>query len=429
MAGIKDYSTTAASNNSAVPNGWPEGMAPSGVNNSARQNMADLRSWYEDAQWTNLGHTCTQTGATTFTIAADVTADYVAGRAIRIVDSSTLYRTIVSASYSSPNTTITVDSGTLTSTMDGQTVSLGTITPTNDAFPRTYIHEQTALASLTASDALLFADSRSTGLANLHKKVLWSSITGLFATVTDAVLAVTGSATQSARIRLPEDTDNGANYMEIAAPASVTSNTTLTLPDGAGSANQVLEDTDGAGTLGWVTPSTADTVKITTTTASSDATIEFTSLDTATYTNFFVIINNMTPATNATDLYFRVGTGATPTWQSGATDYSWVKYYMPTSWQSTYDVSDNQIDMSSNAQMSNNANCSYSGTIWIHAPAASRYTVVNGVFAHMPSYDTTAIIGGNYHGQFKSTTAVTGIQFLMSSGNISVGDFTLYGVK
>lgn len=176
MAGIKDYSTTAASNNSAPPNGWPEGMAPSAVNNSARQNMADLRSWYEDAQWVNLGHTAAQASATTFTIGADVTSEYTAGRAIRIEDSSTLYRTIVSSSYSSPNTTVTVDSGTLTSSMNGQSVSLGVITPTNDAFPRTFIHEQAELASLTASDAVLFADSRSSGLANQHKKVLWSTL-------------------------------------------------------------------------------------------------------------------------------------------------------------------------------------------------------------------------------------------------------------
>jgi hypothetical protein len=39
---VTSWSTTAADNNAAPPNGWPEGMAPSAVNNTARQMMADL---------------------------------------------------------------------------------------------------------------------------------------------------------------------------------------------------------------------------------------------------------------------------------------------------------------------------------------------------------------------------------------------------
>ncbi len=39
---VTSYSTTAASNNGAVPNGAPEGMAPSSVNDVIRQIMADV---------------------------------------------------------------------------------------------------------------------------------------------------------------------------------------------------------------------------------------------------------------------------------------------------------------------------------------------------------------------------------------------------
>lgn len=46
MSGIASYSTTPSSNNSAPPNGWPEGMAPSAVNDTARQLMADIATWY-----------------------------------------------------------------------------------------------------------------------------------------------------------------------------------------------------------------------------------------------------------------------------------------------------------------------------------------------------------------------------------------------
>jgi hypothetical protein len=49
-------------------------------------------------------------------------------------------------------------------------------------------------------------------------------------------------------LKLQDDTDT--NSIKLQAPASVTANTTFTLPDGDGSANQVLK-TDGSGQLGF----------------------------------------------------------------------------------------------------------------------------------------------------------------------------------
>ena len=48
MATFADYSTTAANNNSASPNGAPEGMGPDTVNNIMREMMARMRSNYAD---------------------------------------------------------------------------------------------------------------------------------------------------------------------------------------------------------------------------------------------------------------------------------------------------------------------------------------------------------------------------------------------
>lgn len=59
------------------------------------------------------------------------------------------------------------------------------------------------------------------------------------------------SSADSGSIRLYEDTDNGANYVAIAASATLASNYTLRLPDGVGSPDQVLK-TDGSGNLSWV---------------------------------------------------------------------------------------------------------------------------------------------------------------------------------
>lgn len=59
------------------------------------------------------------------------------------------------------------------------------------------------------------------------------------------------SSADSGSIRLYEDTDNGTNYVAIAASATLASNYTLRLPNSAGADGQVLK-TDGSGNLSWV---------------------------------------------------------------------------------------------------------------------------------------------------------------------------------
>lgn len=49
-------------------------------------------------------------------------------------------------------------------------------------------------------------------------------------------LEIGANATGPSSLRLYEDTDNGTHYIDIIAPATVTSNRTLTLPDGTGTA-------------------------------------------------------------------------------------------------------------------------------------------------------------------------------------------------
>ena len=53
-------------------------------------------------------------------------------------------------------------------------------------------------------------------------------------------LTVTGNSTAGAEIRLPEDTDNGSNYIALKAPDSLASNVILTLPTSAGTNGQYL---------------------------------------------------------------------------------------------------------------------------------------------------------------------------------------------
>lgn len=110
---LKDWDTTAANNNSTPPNGWPENMAPSDVNNSARQGMASVAEWYDDAEWLHYGHTASAYTSTTLTISGDVTAKYVAGRKIRLDQDNSKVAKVESSSYSAPNTTVTVSGYTI----------------------------------------------------------------------------------------------------------------------------------------------------------------------------------------------------------------------------------------------------------------------------------------------------------------------------
>jgi hypothetical protein len=50
----------------------------------------------------------------------------------------------------------------------------------------------------------------------------------------DGVVDVGGNASSAAKVRLYEDSDNGTNYIDLIAPASVASNRTVTLPDETG---------------------------------------------------------------------------------------------------------------------------------------------------------------------------------------------------
>ena len=91
-------------------------------------------------------------------------------------------------------------------------------------------------------------------------------------------LAVAGNSTAGAEIRLPEDTDNGSNYIALKAADSIASNVTLTLPSADGTSGQALT-TNGSGTLSFsdvsvslgsvgesIIPSTTDTYDLGSTT-------------------------------------------------------------------------------------------------------------------------------------------------------------------
>jgi len=159
---IKDWSITPGNNNAVPPNGWPEGMQPSAVNDTARQQMADHRAQWNDAQWFVYGDgdgaaSIAYATANSFTVAAsNVTATYHAGRRVKAVGAitGTIYGTISSSSFSI-NTTVGVvwDSGSLSN--EALTISLSINPALNTGLP----------TSVGSRD---FWGGLSTGAANIY---------------------------------------------------------------------------------------------------------------------------------------------------------------------------------------------------------------------------------------------------------------------
>lgn len=138
---ISDYSTTAGSNTTL----FPENQAPSSVNDGARQFQADVRTWYNTAEWLEIGdgsgsYTATGLTADSFKITgSDVTAVYHPGRRIRIAGSltGTIWAYIASSSFSS-DTTVYVTGRTGDIASEALTVVLGIISANPSSLPKVW---------------------------------------------------------------------------------------------------------------------------------------------------------------------------------------------------------------------------------------------------------------------------------------------------
>jgi len=160
-------------------------------------------------------------------------------------------------------------------------------------------------------------------------------------------------------------------------------------------------------------------------TISNDATVDFTDIFLVGF-NYKIELINIQSVTNAVSLEFRLRTGTT---------FQTTNYNGSLSRHSTMDnitstgtgtISLRVVDNSGGFGMSNVSTKGYSGRIWLSNPAS---TTVHKQMDQQGSYDNQAgnyssISGaGSYEG---STLAVNGIQFFVSSGNLSSGVINIF---
>lgn len=142
------WSPTAANNANAATNvNWAEGQAPSTVNDSARQMMADIATWFQAPEWLNLGDVPTYISGTQFTVPTNRTSVYTVGRRVRAtVTAGTIYGTITASAFGAVTTvTVTWDSGALDNGVSETDV--GMLNPAFSSFPTNMAASFTSLHS------------------------------------------------------------------------------------------------------------------------------------------------------------------------------------------------------------------------------------------------------------------------------------------
>lgn len=134
------WSTTAGSNNQTPPDGWPEGMAPSAVNDAAREMMASIRTVFNDPQYFDQDLTPTFINTTSFSVAGDQTSAIHAGRRLKIFDATAgvatvIYATVLTASFTAVTTiSVSADGGQLSSSLSSFAIAI--LSNTNNSLPR-----------------------------------------------------------------------------------------------------------------------------------------------------------------------------------------------------------------------------------------------------------------------------------------------------
>lgn len=165
-------------------------------------------------------------------------------------------------------------------------------------------------------------------------------------------------------------------------------------------------------------------------TASSSSTVNFTGLN-STYDVYMIQFSKVKCATNGVSLYARVGAGGGPTYQSGASDYGYSVFYhnINGTYSQTQSISSSFMQISSGNLIDNTTTYSASGSFFIYAPSStSEYkNFLSSIMHRGQNFAGFSVCTSG--GVYNSTTAITAVQFLMSSGNISSGVFKLYGIR
>ena len=166
-------------------------------------------------------------------------------------------------------------------------------------------------------------------------------------------------------------------------------------------------------------------VLINTAAASDSASLTITGLD-STYDTYLITGADLRPASDDPRSYIRLGDSSGI--DSGASDYGWhssIFTASSASYSAEVDASAAQIQLAAGV---GNATGEGSGfALWLHCPGDSlTRPIISGT--HIFYNSSTAIKGGVTIAERTAVIAVDRVQFFFSSGNISTGRLTVWGL-
>ena len=178
---------------------------------------------------------------------------------------------------------------------------------------------------------------------------------------------------------------------------------------------------------------------IKTLTASSSATLSFVNgassvvLD-GTYKEYIFKFIDIHPATNEAYFSFQVDTGTNTNYNIAVTSTAFDAYNYESGGTPalTYRTGNDQAQgtafqrVTSSGGSDNDQN--FAGTIHLYDPSSATFVKHFMCTSNTTSHDDSTA-NSNYAGYFNTTTALTRVQFKMSSGNIDAGIIKLYGIK
>lgn len=166
--------------------------------------------------------------------------------------------------------------------------------------------------------------------------------------------------------------------------------------------------------------------------ASADPSIDFPSLITSDYRWYILEISDLVAATDDVALSVRTSADNGSNYDNGASDYQWASWYVNNAGSEVGGGSAGATLGQFNAVGGNNgignaANEGGSGLIYLYAPLETTYTRISAFTTFTNS--ASRVVSGNGAVMRQSAAAVNAFQVLLSSGNITSGDFRLYGVR
>ncbi len=190
-----------------------------------------------------------------------------------------------------------------------------------------------------------------------------------------------------------------------------------------GSANTVLTS-DGTD-ISWAAAGGGSLTLINTAAASNSATLTVTGLDTSVYDTFIIALSDLVPADNK-DLRFLIGDSGGI--DDGSTDYECHTQTVAstsTSYSSIANTSIGFIPLSSD--VGNDAGDGLSALLVLNnADSSTMRPTISGTVAYLT--DSENVVGGSVVGQRKAVITVTQVQVKFSTGNITTGRMTVWGV-